>query len=54
MEQKASDFQRIITGDELWFFFYDPRDSIWAMSRDELWQGIKQKIDMEKCLVSIF
>jgi hypothetical protein len=53
MEQKASGFQRIITGDESWFFLYCPRDSVWAASRDELPQRIKQKIDTEKCLVSI-
>jgi hypothetical protein len=53
MEQKASDFQRIITGDGLWFFFRCPGDSVLAASRGELPQSIKQKIDTEKCLVSI-
>jgi histone-lysine N-methyltransferase SETMAR len=53
MEQKVSLFQRIITGDEWWFFLGHPSDSVWAASRDELPQRIKQKIDTEKCLVSI-
>jgi hypothetical protein len=53
MKQKASGFQRIITGDEPWFFFDRPNDSISAASRDELPQRTKQKIDTEKCLVSI-
>jgi hypothetical protein len=53
MEQKANGFRRIITGDESWFLFHDPRDSIWAVSRDELLQRITRNSDAEKCLVSI-
>jgi hypothetical protein len=53
MKQKASGFQRIITGDELWFFLYYPRDSAWPASRDELPQLIKQKSAMEKSLVLV-
>jgi hypothetical protein len=53
MEQKASRFHRIITGDELCFFFSCPCNSVWAASRDELPQRIKQKIDTGKCLVMI-
>jgi hypothetical protein len=53
MEQKTSGFQRSISGDGMWFFLYHPRDSIWAASHDESPQCIKQKIDTEKCLVSI-
>jgi hypothetical protein len=34
-EQKASGFQRIIIGDESWFFFDHLRDSVRAASRDE-------------------
>jgi hypothetical protein len=47
MEQKASGFHRIITGNETWFFLHCPRDSIWAPWRDEPPQRIKQKIQME-------
>jgi hypothetical protein len=36
MEQKVSGFRSIITGNELWFSLYYPRDSAWAASRDEL------------------
>jgi hypothetical protein len=53
MEQTTKGFQRIITGDELWFVFDYSRDSVWATSRVELHQRIKEKIDTEKCLVSI-
>jgi hypothetical protein len=45
MEQKANDFQHIITGDELWSFLFWPPD--------ELPQRIEHKIDAEKCLISI-
>jgi hypothetical protein len=47
MEQKASGFQRIITGDESWFFFYYPRDSVQAELCNEFPECIKQKSDME-------
>jgi hypothetical protein len=53
MEEKASDSQRIVTRNELWFFLDYPCDSIWAASRDEPPQRIKQKIDRGKCLVSV-
>jgi hypothetical protein len=48
MEQKASGFQRIITGDASWFFLYCPSDSVWAASRDELPQRSKHKTGTEK------
>jgi hypothetical protein len=53
MGQKASGFQRIVTRDEPWFFFYYPRDLIWAVFCDEVSQHIKQKNQHEECLVSI-
>jgi hypothetical protein len=53
MEEKGSSFQRIITGNMSWCFFSYFRDSVWAVSPDELPQRLKQKIDTEKCLVSI-
>jgi hypothetical protein len=53
MEQKASGFSRIMTGDESWFFLYYPYYSVWAARRDELHQHIKRKINPEKCLASI-
>jgi hypothetical protein len=36
------------------FFCYYPCDSIWEASRDQLPQSIKQKINTENYLVSIF
>jgi hypothetical protein len=53
MEQKASDFQRIIIEHKSWSLLYWPPDSVGAASRDEFPQRIKQKTDKEKCLVSI-
>jgi hypothetical protein len=52
MEQKASGFQRIIIRDESRFFYYS-RDLVRLASLDQLLQRIGQKIDTEKCLVSI-
>jgi hypothetical protein len=53
MEHRAADFERASTGDEPSFVLDCLRDSIWAASRDELPQRIKQKIDTEKCWASI-
>jgi hypothetical protein len=53
IEQKTSGFQRITTEYESWLFPSYSCDSVWAASRDQLPQRIKQKIDAEKCLMSI-
>jgi hypothetical protein len=53
-EAHRTGFERIITGDELWFFLSYPHDSAWAPSRDELPERVSQKIDTEKCLISVF
>jgi hypothetical protein len=52
-EQKVSDLQRVVTGDESSLFVYYPRDSVWVASCDELPQRLKKKINTEKSLVSI-
>jgi hypothetical protein len=46
-------FQRIITGHESWFSLYSSHDSVWTTSRDELPERVTQRIDTEKCLISI-
>jgi hypothetical protein len=46
-------FERIITGDESWFFLYSPHNSAWAASGDALPERVTQKIDTEKCQMSI-
>jgi hypothetical protein len=46
-QNKATLFQGVITGDESWFFLDYPRDSMWAPSRGDLPDRIKQKIDPE-------
>jgi hypothetical protein len=53
MKHKLTDFERVITGDELWFFLYYFRDSLWAASHDDLPHRIKRKGNTEKCLISI-
>jgi transposase len=52
-QQQPMDFEHIITGDESWFYFYNPPDSAWAESRDTLPERIRRKIDTEKCLISV-
>jgi hypothetical protein len=49
----STGFQSAITGDESWFFLYYPRYSIWALSRDEVPERVSQRIDTEKCLISL-
>jgi hypothetical protein len=53
MEQKASNFQRIITGDESCFFLDYPRDSVWTTPDDGLSQRIKREINTKTCLISV-
>jgi hypothetical protein len=53
MEQKASNCQRTITGDESQFFLYYPGDSVSGASREGHPQRVKQKTVTAKCLVSI-
>jgi hypothetical protein len=53
-EAQRTGFERIITGDESWFFLSYPHNSAWTTSRDELPEKVSQKIDIEKCLISIF
>jgi transposase len=50
---RRNSFRNVIIGDESWFLVYYPRDSIWAQSRDEVPERIRQKIDSEKCLISV-
>jgi hypothetical protein len=35
------DFEYVITGDESWFYSYNPPDAAWAVSRDKLPEPIK-------------
>jgi hypothetical protein len=53
-EKQGANCKRIITGDESCLFLYYPRDSTGAVSRDNLPERIRQKIDTEKCLISVF
>jgi hypothetical protein len=40
---RSAAFQSVITEDESWFFRYYPRDSIWALSGDEVPERVSQK-----------
>jgi transposase len=53
-QEQQIEFERVLTGDESWFFLYYPPDSAWAVSRDALPERVKQTIDTEKCLISVF
>jgi hypothetical protein len=46
-------FIQIITCDESWFYFEYLHQSVWAQSRNDIPERIKQRINTEKCLVSI-
>jgi hypothetical protein len=53
-EPQRTDFERMITGDESWFFLSDSHHSAWATLRDELPETVTQKTDTGKCRISIF
>jgi hypothetical protein len=46
-------FAQIITCDEFWFYFEYLYQLVWAQSRNNIPEKIKQRIDTEKCLVSV-
>jgi hypothetical protein len=48
------DFEYVITRDEFWFYSHNPSDAAWAVSRDELPEWIKRKIDTGKGVISVF
>jgi hypothetical protein len=52
-QQQPMDFEYVITGDESWFYSYNPPDAAWAVSRDEPPERIKRKIDIGKDLISV-
>jgi hypothetical protein len=52
-KDKEKDFRNGLAGNESWFYFEYLHHSAWAISRDEMSEIIKHKIDTEKCLVSI-
>jgi hypothetical protein len=51
--EQQNNFDRAIIGDESSFFLDYPHESVWAESADEVPVGIKQRIDTEKCLISV-
>jgi hypothetical protein len=51
--EKCHDFDTILTGDESWFYFEYPYPAAWAEARDLVPTRTQQKIDTEKCLISV-
>jgi histone-lysine N-methyltransferase SETMAR len=52
-QDQQNNFERIITGDESWFYLQYANESAWAESRDQLPVRVSQKINTEKCLISV-
>jgi hypothetical protein len=52
-EAESTGFDRVITGDESWFYLLYPHESAWVASRHQLPENVSQKIDTEKCLTSV-
>jgi hypothetical protein len=50
---RSTGFHSVIAGDKLWFFPCYPSDLTSALSRDEVQEIVSQKIDTEKCLISL-
>jgi hypothetical protein len=53
-ESQANNFERLITVDESWFFRYYPHESAWVSSREDAPERIRQTIDTEEVLISVF
>jgi hypothetical protein len=51
--QGRNEFDHVIMGDESRYYFESPHAEMWAPSRDEVPERIKQGSDTEKCLMSI-
>jgi hypothetical protein len=52
-EYQKNGFTQVITGGESLFCFDYLHQSVWVPSRDEVPEIIRQRIDAEKCLISI-
>jgi hypothetical protein len=53
MSRRRKEFDQITTGDEFLFDFGYLHSGVWARSREEVPERIKQKMDTEKCGISI-
>jgi hypothetical protein len=51
--EERYNFDTIPTGDEFWFDFEYPYPAAWAEARDLVPTRTEQKIDAEKCLISV-
>jgi hypothetical protein len=51
--QGQNKFDHVITNDKSWFYFEYLHAVVWTSSRDEVRERIKQRNDIEKCLILI-
>jgi hypothetical protein len=51
--EERHNFDTILTGDEFWFYFAYHYQAAWAEARDLIPTTTEQKIESEKCLISI-
>jgi hypothetical protein len=52
-EDQKNGFTQVIAGNESWFYFDYFHQLVWVLSRDEIPERIKPKIDTEKCIISV-
>jgi hypothetical protein len=52
-KKSKNGFTQIITGDESWLYFDYLHQLVWVPSRDKVPEKIKQRIDTEKCPISV-
>jgi hypothetical protein len=52
-QQQPMDFEYDIIRDEFWFYLYNRPEAAWTVSRYDLPERIKRKIDTGKCLISV-
>jgi hypothetical protein len=50
---KENDFITLLTGDEAWFYWKYPHDSMWEGDPEDLRTKVRLKICSQKCLISI-
>jgi hypothetical protein len=52
-KDEENDFYNVLAGYEFWFYLEYSHESATAESRDEIPERIRQKINTEKCLISV-
>jgi hypothetical protein len=52
-QSKENDFALLLTGDEAWFCWQYPHDSMWTGDPQELPTRLRPKISSQKCVISL-